>query len=81
MRISASDAASREIYPTISLTALFGIQDSTLFNATPWGIGADLAQPVLNFGRIQSDIDIADARQKQAFLSYQETVLEALEEM
>lgn len=79
--ISASDAAAREIYPTISLTAFFGIQDSTLFNATPWGIGASLAQPLLNFGRIQSDIDVADARQKQALLSYQETVLEALQDM
>jgi multidrug efflux system outer membrane protein len=79
--ISASDSAAREIYPTISLTAFFGIQDSTLFNATPWGIGASLAQPLLNFGRIQSDIDVADARQKQAFLSYQETALEALQDM
>lgn len=79
--LSASDAASREIYPTISLVGFFGIQDSTLFNATPWGIGADLAQPLLNFGRIQSDIDVADARQKQAFLSYQQTVLEALADM
>ena len=79
--ISASDAAAREIYPTISLTAFFGIQDSTLFNATPWGIGAGLAQPLLNFGRIQSDIDVADARQKQALLSYQETALEALQDM
>ncbi|HWK47610.1 MAG TPA: TolC family protein [Stellaceae bacterium] len=79
--ISASDVASKEIYPTISLTGLFGVQDSSLFNATPWGIGAGLVQPVLNFGRIQSEIDVADARQKQAFLSYQETVLEALEDM
>ncbi|MBV8536111.1 MAG: efflux transporter outer membrane subunit [Alphaproteobacteria bacterium] len=79
--ISASDSAAREIYPTISLTAFFGIQDSTVFNATPWGIGASLAQPLLNFGRIQSDIDVADARQKQAFLSYQETTLEALQDM
>ena len=79
--LSASDAASREIYPTVSLTALFGVQNSSLFNATPWGVGAGLVQPVLNFGRIQSDIDVADARQQQAFLGYQETVLEALEDM
>lgn len=79
--LSASDAASREIYPTISLVGFFGIQDSSLFNATPWGIGANFAQPLLNFGRIQSDIDVADARQEQAFLSYQQTVLEALADM
>ncbi len=79
--ISASDAAAREIYPTISLTALFGLQESTPFSATPWGIGVGLIQPVLNFGRIQSSIDAANARQTQAFLAYQETVLGALEDM
>lgn len=79
--LSASDAASREIYPTISLVGLFGFQDSSLFSATPWAVGANLAQPLLNFGRIQAGIDTADARQKQAFFSYQETVLEALEDM
>jgi multidrug efflux system outer membrane protein len=79
--ISTSDAAAREIYPTISLVGLFGVQDSSLFNATPWSIGASLVQPVLNFGRIQSQIDAANARQTQAFLGFQETVLEALEDM
>ncbi len=79
--LSATDAATRAMYPTISLPALFGVQDSSLLNATPWAIGAGLVQPVLNFGRIQSQIDVANARQKQAFLSYQETVLEALGDM
>jgi multidrug efflux system outer membrane protein len=36
---------------------------------------------VLNFGRIESQIDAADARQRQAFLAYQQSVLEALEDM
>jgi NodT family efflux transporter outer membrane factor (OMF) lipoprotein len=79
--LSASEAATKEFYPTISLVGLFGVQDSSLFNATPWSIGANLVQPILDFGRIRSQIDAADARQKQAFLGYQETVLEALEDM
>ena len=80
--ISASEAATAELFPKISLTALFGVQNSTLFaSATPWGIGAALVQPVLNFGRIRAQIDAADARQTQAFLTYQQTVLEALENM
>jgi multidrug efflux system outer membrane protein len=78
---ASSDAAAREIYPTISLTSLFGVQQSSLFGATPWGVGAGLVQPLLDFGRIRADIDAADARQTQAFLGYQETVLEALEDM
>ena len=36
---------------------------------------------MLNFGRIESQIDAADARQKQSFLTYQQTVLQALENM
>ncbi|PKU23603.1 efflux transporter outer membrane subunit [Telmatospirillum siberiense] len=79
--LSASDAATREFYPTISLTALFGVQDSSAFSTAPWSLGAGLVQPILNFGRIRSQIDAADARQTQSLLTYQQTVLEALEDM
>jgi NodT family efflux transporter outer membrane factor (OMF) lipoprotein len=79
--VSAAKVAAKEIYPTVSLTALFGVQNATLFNTNPWTFGAGLTQPILNFGRIQSDIDLADAQQKEAFLNYQETVLEGLEDM
>jgi NodT family efflux transporter outer membrane factor (OMF) lipoprotein len=79
--ISGKDVAIRELFPNISLTGLFGVQAATPFSSTPWGLGINLIQPILNFGRIESQIDIADAQQKQAFLSYQQTVLEALENM
>ncbi|GFO61022.1 hypothetical protein GMST_33470 [Geomonas silvestris] len=79
--MSAEKAARAELFPDISLTALFGVQASTPFSATPWGIGANLVQPVLNFGAIRSRIASADARQVQAFLGYQQTVLEALADM
>lgn len=79
--LSAKDAATAALFPNISLTALFGAQVATPMTATPWGVGLSLAQPILNFGRIQSQIDAADARQTQAFLAYQQTVLEALENM
>ena len=79
--MSEKDAIHATLFPDISLTALFGLQSSTPFNATPWGFGANLVQPVVNFGRIESQIDAADAQQKQAFLGYQQSVLEALENM
>jgi NodT family efflux transporter outer membrane factor (OMF) lipoprotein len=79
--ISAKDAADAELFPDISLTAFFGLQGASGLSATPWGVGANLLQPVLNFGRIESEIDVANAQQKQAFLNYQQTVLEALENM
>jgi NodT family efflux transporter outer membrane factor (OMF) lipoprotein len=80
--ISAKEAATADLFPTISLTAFFGLQGvSSLSGATPWGVGAGLLQPILNFGRIESQIDAADARQRQAFLDYQQSVLTALEDM
>lgn len=79
--ISAKKAAHAELFPDISLTALFGAQDATPFASTPWAVGAGLVLPVLNFDRIESQIDAADARQRQAFLNYQQTVLTALENM
>ena len=75
--ISGTDAAKREIYPTVSLSALFGVEDSSYFYAKPWTTAGSLVMPILDFGRIQADIDSANAQQKEAFLNYQETVLEA----
>src|SRR5258706_3176158 len=79
--MSAKDAAKADLFPDISLTAFFGLQGASGLSATPWGIGANLVQPILNFGRIESQIDAADARQRQNFLNYQQTVLEALGNM
>lgn len=80
--IAVHEAATRELFPTVSLLGLFGVQDTRLFSTSPtWNIGANLTSPILNFGRIQADIDASDASQQQAFLSYQQTVLEALENM
>lgn len=78
---AGTEAATKALYPTISLVGLFGFQDSSLFSMSPWNLAAGLTQPILNFGRIQSSIDSADARQRQAFFTYQQTVLEALEDM
>ena len=37
-------------------------------------------QPLLNFGRIRDGIDLADARQQEAYLIFEQTVLVALQE-
>jgi multidrug efflux system outer membrane protein len=79
--LSDSNAARADMFPDISLTALFGAQSATPFSSTPWGLGVNLVQPILNFGRIQGEIDAADARQKAAFANYQKVVLEATENM
>lgn len=88
--ISTFDAAKREWFPTISLTSFFGFQAlQGIHNSTTglqpfirtWNVAGTLTQPLINFGRIEADIESAGARQKRAYLEYQETVLEALENM
>jgi NodT family efflux transporter outer membrane factor (OMF) lipoprotein len=79
--IESTKIAKASLFPNISLTALFGIQESTQYSSTPWNLGAGLVQPILNFGRIESQINSANSRQKQAFLNYQQVVLSALENM
>lgn len=79
--IASTKAAHASVFPNISLTALFGVQETTQFSSTPWNVGAGLVQPILNFGAIQSQIDSANSRQKQAFLNYQQSVLLAIEDM
>lgn len=75
-------AALRECLPTINLLGFFGAQAMTLFNTAPtWNIATNFTSPVIDFGKVQSDIDATDARQLRAFLTYQETVLEALEDL
>ena len=74
------------MFPKISLTSMLGLGSSQTSNlltgsSKAWSLGAGAVLPVFDFGRIRSDIDIADAQQEQAFLTYQKTVLNALKEV
>lgn len=90
--ISTYEAAKKEWFPTISLVSFFGFQALQDFKhgneLTPlkhiirtWNVAGNFVQPLINFGRIEADIEAAGAQKKRAFLEYQETVLEALENM
>lgn len=78
-------AAFAELFPKISVAAFMGVQNSDLENlfrssAFSWASGSAIMQPVFNFGRIRAGIDLADARQREAYLEYEKTILEALKE-
>ncbi len=78
-------AAIAELFPKISLSAFVGLRNTdieSLFKsaAFSYGTAANLLQPLLNFGRIQAGIDLAEAKQKEAYLAYEKAVLEALQE-
>lgn len=83
---AAQTVASRQYFPKISLSSAFGWSASRTSNLVgggsgAWSLAAGVIAPIIDFGRIRSDIRISDARAEQAFLTYQRTVLEAQEEV
>jgi NodT family efflux transporter outer membrane factor (OMF) lipoprotein len=78
-------SAMAEMFPKISISAFLGLRNTDLENlikssSFAYSTGANLLQPLLNFGRIQAGIDMADAQQKQAYLNYEKTIVNALQE-
>ena len=79
--------ATREYYPSISLSSAFGWStynsSGNLFTGSgnAWSLVGQVLAPLVDFGRIRSDIRVADAQAEQAFLGYQQTVLSASEEV
>jgi NodT family efflux transporter outer membrane factor (OMF) lipoprotein len=71
--------AISELYPKITLSGLFGLQNTNLFpEVETYEVAGDFALPILNFGSIQGQVDAADARQIEAFHAYKQSVLGAL---
>ncbi|WP_269522829.1 efflux transporter outer membrane subunit [Coraliomargarita parva] len=89
-RLAASEAtlnaARKERLPQISLTASGGtasqeFKDLLDSDFSVWSLGANLAQPVFQGGRIQGGIDRAAAQRKQAAANYRSTALQAFYEV
>lgn len=78
--------ARAALYPDLSLTAYLGSESkalSDLFSgpAAIWGLTAGLVQSLLNGGRTQAALDVRDARQAQALISYEQAVRQAFREV
>lgn len=78
-------AAIAELFPRLSLSAFLGLRNTELEDlfksaAFSYNTTASLLQPLINFGRIRAGIDLADARQQEAYLAFEKSVLEALQE-
>jgi len=71
-------------WPSLSLSSFFGVSDGSHNMTLPgnpiWSLGSALTTPLLNFGRIDAEIDAANARSQQANLRYQNTILTAMQE-
>lgn len=82
--------ATADLFPRISIAGATGFVSSTFESARRPGlgnvfdadsfagfIGLQVSWPVLNYGRIEGNIRVRDARYEQAVAAYQETVLRA----
>lgn len=82
-RIGVSTA---ELYPRFFLTGFGGVQSAELASIVDarsriFSIGPSMQWNVFSGWRIQSNIDAADSRTKQAFSTYQKSILTSLEDV
>ena len=78
--------ARSQYFPTISLSGLFGYASAELSDLLQgsseiWGIGADALGPIFTGGRVSSQVRAAEAVQRQALVSYAQTVQGAFREV
>lgn len=79
---SLRKAAVAEIFPSFSISGLFGIADNNFAsNANVWSIALGGAVKLLDFGRIEGQIDAAKAVETMSFEQYRKTVLNAVTEV
>jgi outer membrane protein TolC len=78
--------ATADLYPRFSLTGFFafesfGISDLFKSDSLAYGIGPTMRWNIFDGGRIRSNIQAQDAITEQLLASYENTVLEALEDV
>ncbi len=77
--------ATADLYPRFSISAALGLESGE-FNSWGdassryWSFVPGFKWPIFQGGRIQSNIEVQNAREQQALIRYEQTVLGALEE-
>jgi NodT family efflux transporter outer membrane factor (OMF) lipoprotein len=88
--IAASSArigvATADLFPRFFLTGAAGLQSlnaSDFFTGGSrfWSIGPSVQWPIFTAGRIRQNIHVQNARQEEALIRYEQTVLTSLEEV
>jgi len=78
--------AKADLFPKFVLTGTAGRQATQLHELTLgagnfYGVGPGISLPLFTAGRIRSNIAVQTSRQRGALISYQSTILQALEEV
>jgi len=78
--------ATAELYPKFSLTGVFGLDSVTASDFVKWGsrawsVGPTIQWSIFQGGRIRAKIEVENARQEQAAIVYERSILVALQEV
>jgi NodT family efflux transporter outer membrane factor (OMF) lipoprotein len=78
--------AEAAFYPSVSLSGSVGLQAIQFaplfgFNARQFALGPTVSVPLFEGGQLKATLHLTEARQKEAALNYQQTVLTALHEV
>jgi NodT family efflux transporter outer membrane factor (OMF) lipoprotein len=78
--------ATADLYPKFQLAGTIGIEsidsgDLLDWSSRIWSIGPRASWNIFDAGSIRQNIEVQTARQEQALIQYQQTVLNALEEV
>jgi multidrug efflux system outer membrane protein len=76
--------AKAEYFPDISLTAMLGLNSnktSQLSKGNNWQLGANVAQPMFNFGRTSNNVKLANANKQDYLINYEKVIKNAFKEV
>ncbi len=77
-----SKSAFAMLFPTLTLEGFYGLRDGPLISsATVWDLAVGAAVNLLDFGRIEGQIDAAKASEQEAFAQYRKVVISAVVEV
>jgi len=77
-----AEATTARLFPTFSLSGFFGVVDNALSSSsTIWDVALGAAVNLIDFGRIEGQIDAARSLEVQTFQSYRKNVLNAVVEV
>ena len=76
------EAAVSNLFPSFSISSFYGVTDSVISGGTNiWSAAIGTAVSLIDFGRIEGQIDAASAREMQAYQLYRKTIIEAVVEV
>ena len=78
--------AKAEFFPRISLTGFFGFASDSLSDlfkgpSRIWQFGPSATQPIFNAGRNRSNLELAEAREREALIRYEQAIQQAFREV